>query len=99
MAGNNELEKRLNKYLTSQFIGFHEVPEDECLTEAREVIKIVREYDEEQRKLNDYDILLTEIAEAEGMIKDLPENAIIERKGLEHRVAKARSELNKKEEK
>lgn len=43
MAGDNELEKRLNSYLTVQFVIKEDVPYDECLSEAREIIKIVAE--------------------------------------------------------
>jgi hypothetical protein len=45
MAGDTELEKRINSYLTAQFIWRTHVPEDECLEEARKVIAIVRECD------------------------------------------------------
>ena len=41
MDGDNDLEKKLNSYLTCQFIIRNDVPSDECLDEAREIIKIV----------------------------------------------------------
>ena len=44
MAGDNELEKRLNSYLTCQFIVKHDIPADECLSEARFIIAFVKEY-------------------------------------------------------
>lgn len=43
MAGDNDLEKRLNSYLTDRFIIRYDCPIDECLSESREIIKIVME--------------------------------------------------------
>jgi len=40
MDGNNELEKKLNHYLTKMFIVSSDVPSDECLTEARYIISL-----------------------------------------------------------
>lgn len=44
MAGDSALEKRINSYLTCQFILCKDVPADECLSEAKEIIKLVQEY-------------------------------------------------------
>lgn len=44
MDGKTDLEKRLNAYLTCQFIGHHDLPADECLTEAREIVKMMIEH-------------------------------------------------------
>ena len=44
MEGDTLLEKRLNAYLTKRFILSSGVPADECLSEAREVIRIVQEF-------------------------------------------------------
>lgn len=44
MLGDNDLEKELNAYLTNQFIGTNNLPADECLKEAREVIAILKKY-------------------------------------------------------
>lgn len=46
MLGETDLEKQLNSYLTTQFIGKFDVPSDECLLEAKRVIEIIRAYDE-----------------------------------------------------
>lgn len=46
MAGDTALEKMLNAYLTSQFIGKRKLPVDECLSEARKVMRIVWAYGE-----------------------------------------------------
>lgn len=46
MAGNTPLEQMINSYLTSHFIWLRDVPADECLSAARKVIDIVREYGE-----------------------------------------------------
>lgn len=43
MMGSTPLEKALNAYLTKQFIWSHDIPSDECLSEAREILDIVRE--------------------------------------------------------
>lgn len=43
MAGKDEMEKRVNSYLTCQFILHQDIPDDECLHEARAVIKIIHE--------------------------------------------------------
>lgn len=42
MDGKTDLEKRLNSYLTARFIFSRDVPSDECLSEARDVIRLVR---------------------------------------------------------
>ena len=41
MMGDNPLEKEVNAYLTKQFISHTNIPADECLYAAREVIRIV----------------------------------------------------------
>lgn len=43
MDGATDLEKKLNSYLTKRFIGRKDIPSDECLSEARDVIVMVRE--------------------------------------------------------
>lgn len=45
MDGDTDLEKHLNAYLTCQFIVSFNMPSDECLHEAKEVIAIVRKFD------------------------------------------------------
>ena len=45
MEGDNLLEKRLNAYLTRRFVLSGGVPADECLSEARAIIAMVRTYD------------------------------------------------------
>lgn len=42
--GDNDLERSVNAYLTSQFIMTKGVPADECLREARKIIEMVRNY-------------------------------------------------------
>lgn len=42
MSGDTELERAVNSYLTCQFIMRRNVPADECLTEAKEIIALVR---------------------------------------------------------
>lgn len=42
MDGDTPAEKELNAYLTRQFILPTEMPSDECLSEAKEVIRMVR---------------------------------------------------------
>ena len=42
MAGETDLEKKVNSYLTCQFILSYNVPADECLTEARELITMIK---------------------------------------------------------
>lgn len=42
MAGDTKLEKQLNSYLTKHFIGGKELPADECLSEAKEIIALIR---------------------------------------------------------
>lgn len=44
MDGNTLLEKQINAYLAKRFIYSRDVPADECLNEAREVIKMVEDY-------------------------------------------------------
>lgn len=41
MDGNNNLERKLNSYLTTRFITRQEIPSDECLSEAKEIINII----------------------------------------------------------
>lgn len=43
MAGDSELEKRINCYLTQQFIVNSGVPADECLGEAKHIMKLIEE--------------------------------------------------------
>ena len=38
MNGNTPMEKAMNAFLTKSFIGSSDIPADECLTEARDVI-------------------------------------------------------------
>lgn len=49
MDGDTELEKRLNSYLTCQFILVDDVPADECLSEAKEIIELVKKYLKESK--------------------------------------------------
>jgi hypothetical protein len=46
MAGDTDLEKMLNAYMTCQFILHKDVPADECLMEAKKIIAIVQAYGE-----------------------------------------------------
>lgn len=49
MDGDTLLERRLNAYLTKQFILDHDIPSDECLAEARKIIEMVEEFQESER--------------------------------------------------
>lgn len=42
MYGSNDVEKKINSYLTCYFITDRHAPPSECLREARDVIKINR---------------------------------------------------------
>jgi hypothetical protein len=44
MAGSTDLEKALNCYLTKRFVFSTSIPEDECLPEAKRIIKLFRKY-------------------------------------------------------
>ena len=44
MDGDNELEKKINCYLTKQFIMPSDIPSDECLSEAKHIIALVSSY-------------------------------------------------------
>lgn len=44
MDGESVLHKRLNAYLTKRFILDKDVPADECLAEADEIIKMVEDF-------------------------------------------------------
>jgi hypothetical protein len=46
MDGDTLLEKQLNAYLTDTFVQSYDVPPDECLSEAKEIIAILRRYKE-----------------------------------------------------
>lgn len=46
MAGETPLEKMLNAYLTTRFVSLRSVPPDECLSEAKNVIRITQAYGE-----------------------------------------------------
>lgn len=45
MDGDNDLEKWLNYYLTSQFLIDKNIPTDECLTETKKIIEEIRKWD------------------------------------------------------
>ena len=44
MDGDNDLEKALNCYLCSQFILNENLPADECLSDAKEIIAVIKKY-------------------------------------------------------
>lgn len=44
MAGDTELEKKINSYLTAMFINWKDVPVDECLDSAKDIIAIFEEH-------------------------------------------------------
>ena len=44
MDGDTPLEKELNAYLTARFTLSKGIPSDECLGEAKEIIKIFQKY-------------------------------------------------------
>jgi hypothetical protein len=50
MDGDTPLEKEINAFLTSRFILGADVPSDECLHEARIVIRMVTEYKQAKKK-------------------------------------------------
>ena len=41
MEGDTELEKKINSFLTVQYIFEKDVPADECLQEAKELLELV----------------------------------------------------------
>lgn len=41
MDGDTDLEKKVNSYLTGQFIIYNGVPSDECLDEAKHLVKMI----------------------------------------------------------
>jgi len=47
MDGDGDLEKKLNHYLTHQFILTHGVPADECLNEAKRILEMSGSDDDE----------------------------------------------------
>jgi len=44
MDGDTDLEKKLNSYLTCWFIIPQGIPSDECVREAKEIIKLIEEH-------------------------------------------------------
>lgn len=42
MDGDTRLERELNAYLTRSFIGGRDIPADECLPEARDIIDLFK---------------------------------------------------------
>jgi hypothetical protein len=46
MDGDTLLEKQLNAYLTDTFVQSYDVPRDECLAEAREIILMLKKLKE-----------------------------------------------------
>jgi len=48
MDGDSEIEKRINSYLTCQFIVFDDVPADECLDEAKYILELIKQYGQNQ---------------------------------------------------
>jgi len=44
MDGDSELEKRVNSYLTCRFTIRKDIPSDECLSEAKHLIKLIKKY-------------------------------------------------------
>ena len=44
MEGDSPLEKELNAFLTIQFILSRDVPSDECLSEAKEIVQMFRRH-------------------------------------------------------
>ncbi len=44
MDGDNILERKLNAFLTKRFIVSVNIPADECLSEAKKIISIVKEF-------------------------------------------------------
>lgn len=44
MAGNSQLEKLLNSIITRNFIGTKGLPDNECLSEAREILNMRIDY-------------------------------------------------------
>lgn len=50
MDGRDDLEKMVNGFLTGRFICRRQVPADECLSEARTIIMMVRQHDAEDDK-------------------------------------------------
>lgn len=51
MDGATDLEKEINAYLTKMFILGYNVPADESLDEARAVIKMVKSFYKNEKKL------------------------------------------------
>lgn len=43
MDGSSNLEKKINSYLTCQFVNQFDVLSDECLSHARKLMKIIYE--------------------------------------------------------
>lgn len=44
MEGETEIERELNAYLTKRFVLTEDAPADECLSEARDVLVIVKKF-------------------------------------------------------
>jgi hypothetical protein len=44
MSGDTLIEKVLNAYLTDMFVQSYDVPPDECLKEAKEIIALIRKF-------------------------------------------------------
>ena len=54
MDGKNNLEKSLNCYITSFYIGKKDLPSDECIREARRVITIAEKHKDPLKGISDY---------------------------------------------
>lgn len=44
MAGDTDLEKKINSYLTINFITYKDIPADECLESARYIIRLIKDH-------------------------------------------------------
>ncbi len=54
MDGEGDLEKKLNHYLTRQFIFTKDVPFDECLSEAKDILEMTGSDENLQKQICSY---------------------------------------------
>jgi septal ring factor EnvC (AmiA/AmiB activator) len=71
MAGDTDLEKKVNAYLTCQFVCFQDIPDDECLKETRHLIQLFQEHNQLAAKDAEILALYQSLGGSDDMIRGL----------------------------
>ncbi len=76
MAGDTMLERAINSLVTRSFIGTKDLPSDECLSEAKEIVQLSQDFKGQELKSKISEYLTVQFSPSHGFLTESAKKAL-----------------------